>query len=570
MKFEDIARAAEEVASTRGNHAKRDIVAALLAGADQPSLPLAARYMSGTPFARSDSRVLQLGWAALRSAALALLPVDDLTWSACHRATGDTGETLQYLMESYPPKREAAQRTLFGGARDPYELPEIADLFTRIATAGAAAKPKLLEDAWRRMTPLEAKYFTKIITGGMRIGLSESMVEEAVAKAFGRESAAVRHSSMLSGDIGETALLAERDRLAETPFRLFHPLGFMLASPTEEPPADVSAYLVEDKFDGIRAQLHIANGPRRVAAATGDASGPHRASHDLGRAELFSRTLEAAREFPEIVEAARKVPHELVLDGEVLAVRADGTPAPFALLQRRLGRKNVGEGLRRQIPVKFVAYDVLFVDGEPLWTKPLVERRAVLEELPLAGVLGVSPLVKEDFDAARARGNEGLMFKRRDSTYDFGKRGQAWLKLKRAFATLDVVVTAAEVGHGKRAGLLSDVTFAVRARDGTLVNVGKAYTGLTDVEIKEMTSILKSITIERYGGSVHYVRPEIVLEVAFDSITRSQRHKSGYALRFPRIVRWRRDKLPAEVDDVARVTELWLASGGAETLSVAD
>ena len=497
--------------------------------------------------------MLNLGWAALRTASLSLLPVDELTWSACHRAAGDTGETLALLMDAYPPKRQGAQRTLFEAAREPLEVSEAADLFARLAAASAQAKPKMLEDAWRRMDPVEAKYFTKIITGGMRIGLTETLVEEAVAKAFGRPVADVRMSNMLSGDIGETALLAKEDRLGETPFRLFHPLGFMLASPTEEPPEDVAGFLIEDKFDGIRAQLHVAD----------------------GRAELFSRTLEAAREFPEIVEAARRVPHELVLDGEVLAVRPDGTAAPFALLQRRLGRKSVSEALRRQVPVKFVAYDVLFIDGEPLWTKPLAQRRATLDALGLSGLLAVSPLLaastKEQaaalFEQARARGNEGLMFKRRDSAYEFGKRGQAWLKLKRAFATLDVVVTAAEVGHGKRAGLLSDVTFAVRARDGTLVNVGKAYTGLTDEEIRDMTSILKSITIERYGGSIHYVRPELVLEVAFDSVTKSARHKSGFALRFPRIARWRRDKRPDEIDTVERVEELWRASGGAETIS---
>lgn len=542
-------------------------MAALLARCDEDDLAHVARFLSGTPFARADARVLNLGWAVLRTASLSLLPVDELTWSACHRAVGDTGETLALLMETYPPKRQGAQRTLFesaaaqrgadawvsaSSAREPFSVQEVAELYARIVAAQAAAKARLIEDAWRRMEPLEAKYFTKIITGGMRIGLTETLVEDAVARAFGCPQADVRMSNMLSGDIGETALLAKRGRLQETPFRLFHPLGFMLASPSEEPPDDVSGFLVEDKFDGIRAQLHVAN----------------------GRAELFSRTLEAAREFPELVEAARKLPHELVLDGEVLAVRSDGTAAPFALLQRRLGRKSVTEAMRRQIPVRFVAYDVLFIDGAPLWTKPLAERRVVLDSLGLSGLLAVSPLLaagtKEEaaalFEQARARGNEGLMFKRRDSTYDFGKRGQAWLKLKRAFATLDVVVTAAEVGHGKRAGLLSDVTFAVRARDGTLVNVGKAYTGLTDEEIGQMTSILKSITIERYGGSIHYVRPEIVLEVAFDSVTKSARHKSGFALRFPRIARWRRDKRPDGIDTVDRVEELWRASGGAETL----
>jgi DNA ligase-1 len=487
--------------------------------------------------------------------------VDDETLRACHRATGDSGETLQLLLEAYPAARQGAQRTLLEAVERPaLSVREAADELARLAASPAAAKPRLLESAWRALSPLEVKYFTKIVTGGMRIGLSESLVEEAVARAFGRDVEAVRLASMLSGDVGETAVLARRDRLGEARFRLFHPLGFMLASPVEEPPADLASHQVEDKYDGIRAQLHVAD----------------------GRAELYSRTLEAAREFPELVEAARRIPHEVVLDGEVVAVRNEGSAAgrggegpdagaggfrvaPFALLQRRLGRKSPDAGLRLQVPVRYVAYDVMFLDGEPLYGKPLRERRAALESLALRTPLAVSPLVPPDFEAARARGNEGLMFKRLDSAYELGKRGQSWLKLKRAFATLDVVVTAAELGHGKRAGLLSDVTFAVRGPDGGLLNVGKAYSGLTNEEIREMTSILKSLTIERYS-SVHRVRPQIVLEVAFDSVTRSKRHKSGYALRFPRIVRWRRDKPADQIDGLDRVEELWRSSGGAETL----
>ena len=559
LRFRDVAEAAETVAATRGTHAKRGVVADLLRRADPESLPHAARFVSGTPFARADSRVLQVGWSTLGKAALELLPVDELTWRACHRATGDTGETLGLLVEAYPPARRSAQRTLFDapGAAEGAEgmsVLEVAQTYARLAAATPAARPRLVEDAWRRMSAVEVKYFTKIVTGGMRIGLGENLVEEAIAQAFGRDAAQVRMASMISGDVGETAVLARDDRLGEAVFRLFHPMGFMLASPVEEAPEDVGAYLVEDKLDGIRAQLHAAG----------------------GRAELYSRTLETAGEFPEVVEAARKVPHEMVLDGEVVAVRPDGRVAPFALLQRRLGRKSAPHALQKEVPVRFVAYDVLYLDGEPLYRKPLAERRAALESVGLKGILGVSPLREAPdkasadalFEAARGRGNEGLMFKRKDSPYEFGKRGQAWLKLKKAFATLDVVVTAAEVGHGKRAGLLSDVTFAVRGPDGSLLNVGKAYTGLTDAEIREMTALLKSITLERYGG-IHVVEPHIVLEVAFDSVTRSKRHKSGYALRFPRIHRWRKDKPLYEVDTLARVEELWKESGGAETIDAA-
>ncbi|MEA3201534.1 MAG: ligase 1 [Thermoplasmata archaeon] len=552
MRFLDVAQCAEAVGATRGTHAKRDLVAALLARAEPESLPHAARFLAGSPFARADDRVLQVGWSALERAALSLLPVDELTWRACHRAVGDTGETLGLLVDAYPPKRQGAQRTLFeSGTSAAPTVIEVFETYARIVAATPAAKPRLLEEAWRRMSALEVKYFAKVMTGGMRIGLAESLVEEAIAKAFGRDVAAVRLANMISGDVGETALQAREGRLGQAVFRLFHPLGFMLANPLDEAPDDPAPYAIEDKLDGIRAQLHAAP----------------------GRAELFSRTLEEAGEFPEIVEAARKLPHEVVLDGEVIALRADGRVAPFALLQRRLGRKKVEAAMRAAIPVRFVAYDIMFLDGEPLYRKPWTERRAALESLGLAGLLSASPVrraaskaeVEAMFEDARARGNEGLMLKRLDSPYDFGKRGNQWLKMKRPFATLDVVVTAAELGHGKRAGLLSDVTFAVRADDGSLVNVGKAYTGLTDEEIRRMTALLKQLTTERYA-SVHLVRPEIVLEVAFDSVTKSKRHKSGFALRFPRIARWRTDKPPAEIDGIARVEELWRLSGGAETL----
>jgi len=553
MRFEEVAACAEAVGATRGTHAKRDVVAALLARADPESLLHAARFLAGSPFAQCDKRVLQVGWSTLERAALNLIAFDQETWRACHRAVGDTGETLALLVGPYPPKRQGAQRTLFeiAAKEEPFSVLEAADAYARLAASTPAARPRLVEEAWRRMSPVEVKYFTKIMTGGMRIGLAESLVEEAIAKAFGRKVEDVRLANMVSGDVGEAAALAREDKLGQAVFRMFHPLGFMLASPLDEAPDDPAPFVVEDKFDGIRAQLH----------ATRE------------RGELYTRTLEEAGEFPEIVEAARRVGHEIVLDGEVLAVRADGRAAPFALLQRRLGRKSVSAALRAQVPVRYVAYDILFLDGEPLYRKPLEERRAALDSLGLSGLLTTSPWrhasTKAEVDAlfedARARGNEGLMLKRKGSAYDLGKRGNQWLKIKRPFATLDVVVTAAEVGHGKRAGLLSDVTFAVRDAEGKLANVGKAYTGLTDEEIRRMTALLKQLTIERYA-SVHVVRPEIVLEVAFDSVTKSARHKSGYALRFPRIARWRTDKPVSEIDTVARVEELWRASGGAETL----
>jgi DNA ligase-1 len=299
---------------------------------------------------------------------------------------------------------------------------------------------------------------------------------------------------------------------------------------------------VEDKYDGIRCQLH-----RR-----GD------------RVELYSRDLKnVTRQFPEIATAAAALPRDVVLDGEILAFH-ERKVMPFQSLQTRLGRVAPDADLMAAVPVIYVAWDLLVEGDDVLLDAPLRERRARLEALgahdrvALAHLESVHGAAEVDrrFEDARARLNEGLMLKRPDSPYTPGRRGLNWLKLKRPLDTLDVVVVGAEWGHGKRRGVLSDVTFAVRV-DGTddLATIGKAYTGLTDVEIKEMTQLLLDITTADHG---HYrtVRPEIVLEVAFDAVQESTRHRSGYALRFPRIARWRHDKPVAEIDTLSRVREL--------------
>jgi len=285
----------------------------------------------------------------------------------------------------------------------------------------------------------------------------------------------------------------------------------------------------------------------------------------MGRCELFSRELkETAAAFPEIVEAGLALGQELVLDGEVLAHRGDRV-LPFFDLPRRLGRKDVSAALRREVPLVFVAFDLLYLDGDVVMDRPLAERRRLMERLDLSWPFLLARLETADgpgdldriFQETRERGNEGLMVKDPTSTYAPGRRGMAWLKLKRPLATLDVVVTAVEWGHGKRRGVLSDYTFAVQDEaSDRLLNVGKAYSGLTDVEIAEMTDFFLAHTVADYGRS-RLVEPNTVIEVAFDAIQRSARHRSGFALRFPRIVRLRPDKPPAEIDTLARVEELY-------------
>jgi DNA ligase-1 len=420
-------------------------------------------------------------------------------------------------------------------------------------TRGTKNKKALLVGALRRATPSEAKYLVKSLVGDLRIGLKEGLVEDAIARAFGRLLADVARVNMLTGDIGETAMRARRGELEGVAMRLFHPIKFMLATAAENI-EDVARtmpeeFFVEDKFDGIRGQAHV----------------------EGGRVALYTRTLdEVTHRFPELVEPLKRVRAGAVLDGEIVPVRGSAI-LPFLELQKRLGRKTVSDELLAEVPVAFIAYDLLYAGGRVLTDVPLEERRKALESLfapeDAAATVRLSEAKRirdvsaldEEFEAARARGNEGLMIKDPRSSYKPGKRGREWLKLKRALATLDVVVTSVEVGHGKRRNLLSDYTFAVRRSedDPELLNVGKAYSGLTDAELAELTEWFRAHTLQEFAhGRVRVVEPKIVLEVTFDRVQESKRHKSGYALRFPRILRLREDKTAAEIDTLDTVRRI--------------
>jgi DNA ligase-1 len=359
---------------------------------------------------------------------------------------------------------------------------------------------------------------------------------------------------MLLGDIGETAVRARRNDLDDVGLRLFHPIKFMLATPAVDL-ADIARtmpndFFVEDKFDGIRAQAHTKD----------------------GRVAIYSRTMdEITHRFPELLEPLRKLRIDAVIDGEIVPAQGDRI-LPFSELQKRLGRKTIGDDLLKEVPVILVAYDLFYARGTVLTDVPLEERRKILEEIiPAEGTIRASmakrfdevAALDDEFNAARARGNEGLMVKSPSSFYKPGRRGRDWLKVKRAIATLDVVVTAVEVGHGKRRNLLSDYTFAVRRAEGDneLLNIGKAYSGLTDAELTEMTEWFKRHTLQEFAhGRVRLVEPSIVIEVTFDRVQPSKRHKSGYALRFPRILRLRADKKPEEADTLETVQKLVAAN----------
>lgn len=563
------AKTCEALAATSKKLEKTALVAAYLRSLPSESAAIAAIFLSGRPFAAYWETTLQVGGALL--------------WRTIAELSGKPQPDLMNSYRQYGDAGAVAAAVLPSGTEATLSLPQVQRALEAIAASrGTVAKAQLLRELMGRATPLEAKYIVKIISGDLRIGLKESLVEEGIAQAFEVELAQVKRANMLLGDIGETLLLATAGRLSEVRMRLFHAIDFMLASPiasAEEALAYFENVAVEDKYDGIRAQAHIGN----------------------GEARLFSRTRdEITSSFPELPPVLAGLPDGTVLDGEIVAwTRGDAIPSaepegralPFSTLQQRLGRKQVSQKMMRDVAVAYIVFDVLCFKGglsldltfrerakhlDEIFSAPrrtVPPRRELQarfgfadEEVSPATVLRAPVLsarsaeeIENMFAAARARGNEGLMIKDLGSRYTPGRRGKSWLKLKRELATLDVVVTAVEYGHGKRIGVLSDYTFAVW--DGErLANIGKAYSGLTDTEIATMTKwFLEHVT--RDEGLRLKVEPKIVLEVAFNNLMKSSRHESGYALRFPRIVRLRPDKLVEDADTLDRVREIFERQG---------
>jgi DNA ligase 1 len=527
---------AEAVAATTKKTEKVRLISALFSALSPSDASLAAQFFTGRAFPQFEERVVGVGGSSLARAVAT--------------ASGRAGERLGKIYRKHGDLGDMAEELLRDShAAGDLTLQDVATSFSELSAARTQRqKDELLASVIARASAGDVKYIVKILTGDLRIGSKESLVEEAIAKAFNCDAVDVRRANMFLGDIGETLQLAAQGKLNTATMRLFHPLGFMLASPVETaeelfPQDEAKTLFVEHKFDGIRAQVHK------------DAS---------GKVKIYSRTRDEVTEFPELYAPLATFPGEFILDGEILAWR-DGHPMPFTELQKRLGRKRIDMWMKLDIPVKFIAFDLLFENGELLLELPLGERRERLRKVfgkPAEGIaLAEAKLCQSaqqamaQFRGALAAGHEGIMAKAIDSRYTPGRRGGAWMKLKEPFATLDVVVTAAEYGHGKRHQVLSDFTFAVRDGD-RLLNIGKAYSGLTDAEIVQYTKFFLEHTVEDQGFR-RIVEPKLVIEVAFNNMQRSQRHESGFALRFPRIVRVRPDKPASEIDTLARAEELF-------------
>ncbi|MDR7402295.1 MAG: ATP-dependent DNA ligase [Armatimonadota bacterium] len=548
-----LAAVLDAVAGTASTLRKVEILADYLRSLSEEDLRIACTFLTGSPLPPASGRTLQVGWSTLVEALQDVTGAPPEAVEDSYLRHGDLGSVAAELLT------RKARGSLFG---QPLTLARVAEAFSRLAeTAGPRSRQAkregiraLLQDA----EPAEARYLVRIITSDMRVGLKEGLLEEAIARAFGAPLDAARRAHMLTGDIGQVAVLARAGRLGETRLQLFRPLRFMLADTMYAADEAFAArgaggagapevLMVEDKYDGIRCQVHS----------------------DGSRIAIYSRTLdEVTASFPELHADLRSLAGRYVLDGEIVAWK-DG-PLPFVRLQQRLRRKDP-DAVREEVPVVLWAFDLLHLDGADLVDLPLRERRRLLQSLrwgeavrlAASAPVAIAADLAARFRQAREAGYEGVVVKRPDSPYLPGRRGRLWLKWKEELATLDVVVVAAEQGHGKRAGVLSDVTFAVRDGD-RLVPVGKAYTGLTDAEIAELTAWFRAHTLQD-RGRVKVVEPKVVLEVAFDAVTRSPRHPGGYALRFPRITRIRYDKTAEEIstlDDVRAIFERQGAARG--------
>ena len=556
--FDTFALACSRIGSTAKKTEKTAFLAEYLKRLSESSVRVVSNWFTGHPFPPAENKVLRLGWAVIRDALCAVAKMDQSEFGQCYLKHSDLGETAWEILSKAAP------------AKPSLTLAEIDALFHELhATRGPLGKGPLLMRALQRCTALEGKYLVKILTGDLRIGLKEGLVEEAIALAFQATLTEVKNTNLIVGNLGETAVLACRGQLGSATLVPLRPLKFMLASPEEsaadiwqrvlewssagpprkipEEPLPLGAIespptvWLEDKYDGIRCQMHKVG--NRVA--------------------LFSRDLkEITATFLEVADAARSWPESFILDGELVPMRGD-TILPFSELQKRLGRREGDLFLGTQIPVQFIGFDLLWRDGESFLNQPLRTRRAGLEPLAAHGLrlaqitrVHSEAEIETAFVDARARGNEGLMIKDPASLYTPGRRGLSWLKLKKARATLDCVVVGAEYGHGKRKAVLSDYTFAVRDEvTGRLQVIGKAYTGLTDAEIAQLTEHFLAKAIRQHGRYFE-VQPDTVLEIAFDAVQLSDRHDSGLALRFPRIARLRPDKSPAQIDTVQTARKL--------------
>ena len=526
--------------ASSGTQARVDALVAYFSGVDAADGAWALHVLLG----KQGKRLIT--GRRLRQICLEESPLPEWLFDDCYAHVGDSAETITLLWAQ-----------MEAGASEPlhHSLHHwMEQLLPAAAALEGSEQAEAVRQLWRGLSRSELLVANKLLTGGLRVGVAQGLVVRSLARLSGLEEAQLQHRLMggfKPSAAALTALLAPADIAEAVPSR---PYPFYLASPLEQQPAGpASDWQAEWKFDGIRGQLI-----RRA-----------------NEVYLWSRGEELiGAAFPELLAAAGCLANGTVLDGEILVWPAGSNqPAPFAQLQRRLGRKAPGRKLLAECPAAFVAYDLLELGGDDLRQRPLSQRRSAMEDLlqdlpettptPAAGLLRLSPRLPltawEQLEPLRQQAAsaaaEGLMLKALDSPYLAGRKRGQWWKHKRDPYTLDAVLLYAQAGSGRRANLFTDYTFGLWNAEGELVSFAKAYSGLNDGEITALDRWIRSHTTERFGP-VRAVQPLQVFELAFEGLQRSSRHKSGIAVRFPRIARWRQDKPAAEADSLASALAL--------------
>lgn len=544
--FYRFSQTAQQITETRSINDKINLFSAYLKTLnDDDNIGLAVRFMGEGAFSTVSDKRASVGHVTIARCAAAFCETDyDLVFRACKTATGSASVAIELLMDNIP---EAAQK------RNPEYLllSETARYYERLEKARKREeKEQILTEVWQKMTPVEIKYFIRVLSqGSLRVGLEAKSIVNALSEAWDCDPEAVRYAHMLSGSLAKTAILARHDHLDSARFHMFHPLSFMLASPVETKNVeDITAYVAEEKFDGMRCQLH----------ASGD------------KTCLYARDLnDITHSVPEITRhtSSLNLP-EVVMDGE-LCVYKDEIIQPFQHLQKRMGVKKPTAKLMADYPVVFIAFDILFLRDKPLFDEPLNSRRRVLREFCEQYGLMMSrqfePETHEDvdqlFEQALAHGNEGLMLKKKDSPYEYGQRRKTWLKVKKPGGSIDTIIMYAHAGSSKRGGIYSAFTLGVRVSEDEryeeeFIPIGKINGGYTDKELKKLNSAIKPLIVERFGPTLS-LKPGIVVEIEFDDIQENKRTKAGLALRLPRFRAIRRDLTPADTDTLKDVERLF-------------
>jgi DNA ligase-1 len=549
--FSHFVNLCEQVRETNSKNMKVSLLSRYLSFLDGESLSIAVLFLSGRIFSLGSKFAINIGFSSIMQTLSEISFLDKDQIQQSYLQYGDMGSLAEYAISK--------KHTVSLIQQQPLTLPFLYDRFKKIAdiigSDSSKIKKNILKGLFLDCSPLEAKYLTKIINGEMRIGLTEGLVEVGVSSAFNVEVGKIREAMLVSGDISQVALLAKRGLLYTAVIKPLQPIGYMLADVMFSADQIINYFqkplICEYKYDGVRAQMHKSG----------------------KQVKLFSRNMtDTTNAFPELADAAinSKLSSSMenidfILDGEIMAFR-NGKPLHFQELQKRLRRKNVTGQVIADVPVVYAVFDIAFVNQEQTIMNPLKQRKEILSRISFKepiiiakqSIVNTAQKIITMFEESRDIGYEGLVLKEPESQYHPGKRGRYWIKLKQELDTIDAVVVIAEYGHGKRAGVLSDYTFAVRdeINSNQLRIVGKAYSGLTDKEINMITKKLRSIMIKDDGYGI-VVKPEVILEISFDSIQKSDRHNSGFALRFPRIKNIRSDKNVTDIDTLQKVRRIY-------------